>query len=151
MNKQWYYISLAIIVVSFLLRQPLLLVIGLLGLLVVGIADIWINFCLRNLRYSRQLSEQRVLFGEEITLSLTIENAKLLPLPWLEVEDSVPRSLLFPKGDIHVSFRSNAALLENLFSPRWYERITRRYTIRCNARGVHTFGPTTLRSGDVFG
>ena len=75
MNKQWYYISLAIIVVSFLLRQPLLLVIGLLGLLVVGMADIWINFCLRNLRYSRQLSEQRVLFGEEITLSLSIENA----------------------------------------------------------------------------
>src|SRR5258706_7682604 len=95
MNKQWYYISLAIIVVSFLLRQPLLLVIGLLGLLVVSMADIWIKYCLRDLRYTRQFSEQRVLFGEEITLSLSIENAKLLPLPWLEVEDSIPQTLTF--------------------------------------------------------
>ncbi len=151
MNKQWYYISLAIIVVSFLLRQPLLLVIGLLGLLVVGIADIWINFCLRNLRYSRQLSEQRVLFGEEITLSLSIENAKLLPLPWLEVEDSIPQSLTFAGQRVRISLTTNRAVLENLFSPRWYERVTRRYTMRCMARGVHTFGPTVLRSGDVFG
>ncbi len=151
MNKQWYYISLAIIVVSFLLRQPLLLVIGLLGLLVVGIADIWINFCLRNLRYSRQLSEQRVLFGEEITLSLSIENAKLLPLPWLEVEDSIPQALTFAGQRVRISLTTNRAVLENLFSPRWYERVTRRYTMRCMARGVHTFGPTVLRSGDVFG
>jgi uncharacterized protein (DUF58 family) len=151
MNKQWYYISLAIIVVSFLLRQPLLLVIGLLGLLVVGMADIWINFCLRNLRYSRQLSEQRVLFGEEITLSLSIENAKLLPLPWLEVEDSIPQALTFAGQRVRISLTTNRAVLENLFSPRWYERVTRRYTMRCMARGVHTFGPTVLRSGDVFG
>jgi len=151
MNKQWYYISLAIIVVSFLLRQPLLLIIGLLGLLVVGMADIWINFCLRNLRYSRQLSEQRVLFGEEITLSLSIENAKLLPLPWLEVEDSVPQALTFTGQRVRISLSTQRAVLENLFSPRWYERVTRRYTMRCMARGVHTFGPTVLRSGDVFG
>ncbi len=151
MNKQWYYISLAIIVVSFLLRQPLLLVIGLLGLLVVGMADIWINFCLRNLRYSRQLSEQRVLFGEELTLSLSIENAKLLPLPWLEVEDSVPQALTFTGQRVRISLSTQRAVLENLFSPRWYERVTRRYTVRCMARGVHAFGPTVLRSGDVFG
>src|SRR5258706_3030371 len=151
MHKQWYYISLAIIVVSFLLRQPLLLIIGLLGLLVVGMADIWINFCLRNLRYSRQLSEQRVLFGEELTLSLSIENAKLLPLPWLEVEDSVPQALTFTGQRVRISLSTQRAVLENLFSPRWYERVTRRYTVRCMARGVHAFGPTVLRSGDVFG
>ncbi len=150
-NRRLYYLSLAIVLVAILLHQPLLVVVGLLILVVTGTTDIWARYCLRDLYYRRQFSEQRALFGEEITLSLSIENAKLLPLPWLETEDSVPRSLLFPKGDMHVSFRSNAAMLENLFSPRWYERITRRYTIRCNARGVHTFGPTTLRSGDVFG
>lgn len=151
MNRQWYYISLAIIIVSFLLRQPLLLIIGLLGLLIVGMADIWIKYCLRDLRYTRQLSEQRVLFGEEITLALSVENAKLLPLPWLEIEDSIPRALSFPEQHVRISLTTNRAVLENLFSPRWYERVTRRYTVRCIARGVHTFGPTVLRSGDVFG
>lgn len=151
MNKQWYYISLAIIIVSFLLRQPLLLVIGLLGLLITGMADIWIKYCLHNLRYTRQFSEQRVLFGEEVTLSLSVENAKLLPLPWLEVEDSIPQALSFSEPRVRISLTTNRAVLENLFSPRWYERVTRRYTVRCIARGVHTFGPTILRSGDVFG
>ncbi len=151
MSKQWYYISLLIFLLSFLLRQPLLLVIGLLGLLVVGMADIWIKYCLRNLQYTRRFSEQRVLFGEDITLSLSVENAKLLPLPWLEVEDSVPNSLSFSDPRVRISLTTNRALLENLFSLRWYEKVTRRYTVRCTARGVHSFGPATLRSGDVFG
>ncbi len=151
MNKQWYYLCIAIVLLGLLLRQPLLLVIGLLGVLILAATDIWEKYCLRDLRYQRQFSEQRVLFGEEITLSLTIENAKLLPLPWLEIEDSVPRLLTFTGRHLRISVSSNMMVLENLFSLRWYERVTRPYTVLCNARGVHTFGPTVLRSGDVFG
>src|SRR5215831_10184629 len=127
MKKQWYYVCFALLLLSLLLHQPLLLILGLLGVFILAATDIWAKYCLRDLRFQRQFSEHRVLFGEEIALSLSIENAKLLPLPWLEIEDSVPRSLIFPKGDIHAGIRSNTAVLENLFSPRWYERITRRY------------------------
>ncbi|HCJ36385.1 MAG TPA: DUF58 domain-containing protein, partial [Ktedonobacter sp.] len=108
-------------------------------------------YCLRQLSYQRQFSEQRVLFGEQITLSLAVENAKLLPLPWLEIEDTVPRALTMTGQHTRVSIVGETAVLENLFSTRWYERVTRRYTLQCNARGVHKFGPTRLRSGDVFG
>ena len=151
MKKQWYYLCIAIIIVSLLLRQPLLLVVGLLGALVLLATDTWAKYCLQDLRYQRQFSEQRVLFGEEITLSLSVENAKLLPLPWLEIEDSVPRTLTFTGRQLRVSTTSNMMVLESLFSLRWYERVTRPYTVLCNARGVHTFGPTVVRSGDVFG
>ncbi|HKV01711.1 MAG TPA: DUF58 domain-containing protein [Ktedonobacteraceae bacterium] len=151
MNKQWYYLCIAIILLGLLLRLPLLLVIGLLGVLILAATDIWAKYCLHDLRYQRQFSEQRVLFGEEITLSLSIENAKLLPLPWLEIEDNVPRPLTFTGRQLRTSMSSNMVVLENLFSLRWYERVTRPYTVFCNARGVHAFGPTVLRSGDVFG
>ena len=151
MKKQWYYLCIAIIIVGLLLRQPLLLVVGLLGALVLLATDTWAKYCLQDLRYQRQFSEQRVLFGEEITLSLSVENAKLLPLPWLEIEDSVPRTLTFTGRQLRVSTTSNMVVLESLFSLRWYERVTRPYTVLCNARGVHTFGPTVVRSGDVFG
>lgn len=151
MNKLWYYLSLAIIIAGILFRQPLLLIIGLLLLLIAAITDIWATYCLRDLRYRRHFSERRVLFGEQITLSLTVENAKLLPLPWVEVEEAVPRALTFPGQRLRVDLKSNMLLLEIAFSPRWYDRVTRRYTVQCNARGVHAFGPTTLRSGDVFG
>jgi uncharacterized protein (DUF58 family) len=151
MKKRWYYLCIAIILLSLLLRQPLLLVIGFLGVLVLATTDIWAKYCLQDLRYQRRFSEQRVLFGEEITLSLSIENAKLLPLPWLEIEDSVPRPLTFTGHHLRVSAARNMVVLENLFSLRWYERVTRPYAVLCNARGVHMFGPTVLRSGDVFG
>jgi uncharacterized protein (DUF58 family) len=151
MRKRWYYLSIAIILLGLLLRQPLLLVIGLLGALVLAATDIWVKYCLQDLRYQRQFSEQRALFGEEIQLSLSVENAKLLPLPWLEIEDSVPQPLTFKGRHLRVNISNNMVILENLFSLRWYERVTRPYTVLCNARGVHMFGPTVLRSGDVFG
>src|SRR6266516_1836601 len=151
MKKQWYYVCFALLILSLLLHQPLLLVVGLLGVFILAATDIWAKYCLRDLRFQRRFSEQRVLFGEEIALSLSIENAKLLPLPWLEIEDNVPRSLTFKGRHLRISTARNMVILENLFSLRWYERVTRPYTVLCNARGVHMFGPTVLRSGDVFG
>ncbi len=37
------------------------------------------------------------------------------------------------------------------FSVGPYERIRRRHTVLCNARGWYRFGPTTLQTGDPFG
>lgn len=151
MNKRWYYAAIAVVLIGLVFRQPLLLLLGLLALFILLVADIWAKYCMRDVRYKRELSEKRVLFGEEITLSLSIENAKLLPLPWLEIEEIVPRDLHFSGSNLRMSVSSNSFVLESLFSLRWYERVTRRYSVHCTARGVHAFGPTTMRSGDVFG
>ena len=151
MKKQWYYLCIAIILFALIIRQPLLLVIGFLGILVLATTDIWAKYCLQDLSYQRHFSEQRALFGEEIRLSLAVENAKLLPIPWLEIEDSVPRELIIKGRHMRISTARNMVILENLFSLRWYERVTRPCTVLCTTRGVHKFGPTVLRSGDVFG
>lgn len=151
-NRNWYYVTLVLIVLGLIAHQPLLIVIGILLLLVLITMDVWANFCLDNVSYQRVLSQQRALFGEEITLSITVENAKLLPLPWLEVEDAIPYSLTVQgQQRLPTNLIGNKMVLECLFSPRWYERVTRRYTIRCHTRGIHTFGPVKLRSGDIFG
>jgi len=150
-DRRLYLLGLVIAIAAIPFRQPLLLVIGLLILIVTGTIEIWGRYCLQYLDYKREFSEKRVLFGEEVTLSLSVENAKLLPLPWLETEDSVPSALLYPDHHMRISIRSNTAVFENLFSTHPYERVTRRYTIQCVARGVHTFGPAVLRSGDIFG
>jgi len=151
MNRKWYYSTLAIILLSLVIRQPVLLLLGILALLVLASTDIWANYCMRNLRYTRVLSERRVLFGEEFTFSITLENAKLLPLPWLEIEEAIARSLVFVGRNARVHQGSESFVMESLFSLRWYERVTRRYAVACIQRGVHAIGPTTLRSGDVFG
>jgi uncharacterized protein (DUF58 family) len=151
MNKKWYWACAGVILIALLFRQPLILIVGVLALLVVAIVHVWATYCLTNLRFERVLSEKRALFGEEVTLSVTVENAKLLPLPWLEIEDAVPRALSVRGRRLRIQPVTNRSILESLFSTRWYERVTRRYTLVCNRRGIHTFGPTGVRSGDLFG
>ncbi len=112
MKKQWYYLCVAIILFGLIIHQPLLLVIGFLGVLVLIVTDVWAKYCLQDLRYQRQFSEQRALFGEEISLSLAIENAKLIPLPWLEIEDSVPRELTIKGRHMRISTARNMMIFE---------------------------------------
>ncbi len=151
LSRRWYSLSAALLVLGILFRQPLFFVVGILLTLVLATIDIWAQYCLRNVSYQRILSAQRVLFGEEITLSLVLENTKILPLPWLELQDAVPRALELQDAKVRSSGINNVSTLDCLFSMRWYDRVTRRYILRCNTRGVHTFGPTRLQSGDVFG
>ena len=151
MNRRWYFACAGMILLALLIKQPLILIVGLLALLVVIAIDVWATYCLIDLRFERELSAKHVAFGAEVTLTVTVENAKLLPLPWLEVKDNLSRTLRVRDRQLYVNLTSNSAVLESLFSTRWYERVTRRYTLLCNARGVHTFGPTTISSGDLFG
>lgn len=151
MNRRWYLACTGMLLLALILRQPVLLILGLLALLILVLIDVWARYCLTDLRFERTLSQQRVNFGEEVSLSVTIENAKLLPLPWLEVEDEMPRAFSVLGRQLRVNPTTSRAILESLFSTRWYERVTRRYTLLCNTRGVHMFGPTSMSSGDLFG
>ncbi len=151
LSRRWYYLGVVLIILGIVFRQPLFVVIGILITLVLAMVDVWSVYCLRDVAYKRSLSEKRVLYGEEITLALTLENTKILPLPWIEVQDAVPRALRIKDQPTSTSGSSHSLTLDSLFNLRWYDRVTRRYTVQCRARGVHTFGPTTLRSGDIFG
>ena len=137
---------------SLLLRQPQLFAIATILLLIAGISRLWERYCLRGLSYSRSLEQTRAFFGEEVRLSVEIVNDKPLPLAWIEVEDVVPgQGMSFAPAHAGPSHIPGRRLLTMLMSVRWYERVRRHYRMRCNARGVHAFGPATLRTGDVFG
>src|SRR5262249_45254704 len=110
------------------------------------------RYCLRGLSYTRSLEQTRAFFGEEVRLSVEIVNDKPLPLAWIEVEDVVPgQGMSFAPAHAGPSHIPGRRLLTMLMSVRWYERVRRHYRVRCEARGVHAFGPATLRTGDVFG
>ncbi|MBV9577417.1 MAG: DUF58 domain-containing protein [Chloroflexi bacterium] len=148
----WFWVIGGLLVISLLLREGLLFVIGCILLLVAGVSYLWQRYCLTNLSYTRTLAQERAFFGEEVPLTIEIANAKPLPLAWVEVEDIVPggRVTLQP-AHVSPSHIPGRRLLSMLLSVRWYERVRRHYTVNCAARGLHTFGPATLRTGDVFG
>ncbi len=150
-RRPWYWVALALLIFSAIFRQPLIFVAALLALALAVIPELWYRFCLSGLVYRRQLGERRVFFGETITLRLSVENRKALPLPWLEVEDEFPERLTLQGGKLEPHFKTRRMLLATALSLWWFQRVSRRYHIQCVARGVFTLGPVKLRSGDPFG
>ena len=145
------YAVVALLVLAGALQQPLLLLIAVVLAVALGLTALWRRWCLRGIEYRRSLSQDRVFRGETVELRVSATNRKVLPVPWLEVEDELPEELRVLTGRAHPSYKTGRLVLPNLFSLRWYERVTRRYLIRCPERGYFGFGPVRLRSGDIFG
>lgn len=149
--KQLLYAALGLFLIAALLRQPLLALLAMAVVLVSGVAVLWQHFGLREVRYSRTFSRPRAFPGEEVELELTLENAKLLPLPWLDVRDEFPTTLTFPDLALDPSPKPNVATFRTFFSARPFERVRRIYRVQCERRGYYRFGPVELRTGDLFG
>ena len=111
----------------------------------------WNRYCLVRVEYQRRLSASRVFFGEEVQLEVEVANRKLLPLPWIQIDDEMPEEVTLLKGKTGPSHKATRVVLSNLLSLWWYHRIKRRYPIRCLQRGYFAFGPARVQSGDLFG
>ena len=101
--------------------------------------------------FERTLSRRVVTWGSELEITMSVTNAKLLPLVWMRVRDEWPAGLE-PLGFAlrPVALHGTQAFIETV-SVRWYERLRRRYRVRCLQRGLHRFGPVALDAGDPFG
>jgi uncharacterized protein (DUF58 family) len=151
-GEAWVWVIGGLLFVSLLLREGQLFVIACVLLLVAGVSYVWQRYCLSGVSYQRTLQQQRAFFGEQVGLTLEVRNDKPLPLPWVEVEDTVPGGgLSLVPAHTSASHIPGKRLLTTLTSVRWYERVRRHYTVSCVVRGVHAFGPASLRTGDVFG
>ena len=150
-RRPWYFLAALLLIFSILAHQPIAFLAALFALVIGLVPEIWYRYALRSLVFRQQLSQPRAFFGETLTLSITVENQKILLLPWLEVEDEIPEHLSLLTGHTTLTHKVNRVLLAHTFSLWAFQRVTRRYRLGCTRRGVHSFGPVTLRSGDPFG
>jgi uncharacterized protein (DUF58 family) len=125
--------------------------VGTIVLLGAGVSYLSHTYCLARVEFRRTFVPRRAFYGEEITLALEVTNRKPFPLAWLEVTDELPQEIVPHRGRIIPSIRQRRQHLRHLFSLRWYERVRRRVTVTCTARGYFALGPARLRSGDLFG
>lgn len=150
-GRGWYMLAAICLVLAILTRQPIVLVFGGFTSMIGLIPSIWRHFALKRLTIHQHISQTRVSFGETITYDLTVENRKLLPLPWLNVAVETPIDISLPAGSTEPSFKVNRQNLPNTYSLWPLQRVTRRYRIRCITRGVKSFGPISIESGDPLG
>lgn len=151
LGRYWLSIAAVLFIIGLLTHQVPLLLISLLFVLARGVARLWERYCLSRIDFRRQLSAHCVFFGEEVELEVEIANRKPLPLSWIQIDDEVPADVTFLQTKAVASHKANRAVLTNLLSLGWYHKVTRRYHMVCRQRGFFAFGPTRIRSGDLFG
>jgi uncharacterized protein (DUF58 family) len=149
--KIWYILALICFMLAVVSQQPIVLLGTALTLLIGIVPELWFRQALRHLLIRQNLDEAHVFFGENVVLSLTIENRKVLPVPWLKIEDIIDPPLTtvrYHEGGLQIIRRDKIFSTWLLWS---YQRVTHRYRLHCHARGFHICGPIKLTCSDPFG
>src|SRR5512146_1029522 len=131
--------AIVLLLVGGLLRSPALLAVGAIVGLVAFLRSMWTRFGLRELSYERRLDTPRAAVGEEIGLELTVRNRKILPLPWLAVDDLVSRGANVVGRTLEPSVQPGLLTLRTTWTLGWFQRVTRRFRIAAERRGVYEF------------
>lgn len=130
--------------------QLVIVIVLALLLSAAGLARLWSRFSLVGVTCQRLLSEQRVFPGEQIEVKFRLENHKLLPLPWIQMDDEIPLKL---SSDVPLaaSNRPDFGFLSKSAALLWYMGVSWKERLYCSRRGYYQLGPITLTSGDIFG
>ena len=120
-------------------------------LLVILSLQNWVyrKYALQNVHYRCYLSRDQVFEGEEIELVEEIENRKWLPLPWFKTEITVSRWLDFAGEQSQVSDKSR--YVPSFFSLRSYQKVSRRWKLKCLKRGEYAIDRVVLVASDLLG
>lgn len=147
----WITGAVLIALAGVALEQRPFVVISLLVLVAAGLARGWTALVLRRVVVTLTPSAARCLTGDIVTVALTVSNDKLLPVLWLGIDLDIGLDLEVLDRTTHRadSPARQVVHISSRLGP--YERVTWRIRARASARGLHSIGPVTLRSGDPFG
>ena len=107
------------------------------------LARAWIT----NLSATRMCKETTAEIGDAVPVELTVRNNGWLPIPWLLLEDLLPRDALNERPP---RLRTRGKRLQVcMLSP--HAEKTFKYKIQCQQRGYYQIGPLVLETGDLFG
>jgi len=106
-----------------------------------------VRYWLRHLSGSRHVSQLDAEEGDVITVALTIRYSGAIPMPWMLVEDLLPRHAVITRPPA-LEVDGKRIFLAMLW-PRATKLLS--YRIQCHRRGYYQIGPAVLETGDVFG
>jgi uncharacterized protein (DUF58 family) len=149
-NKYVLFVLLAVLVVSAWAKITVVVI--FLGLLmaVAGLTYAWSRLSLKSIHFERKISDDRIFPGESVELQLKVINRKILPLPWIQIEDEIPL-VLSKKSQVNEKSHPGYGSLSKSTSLLWYSSATWREQLTGNKRGYYKLGPLTVTSGDIFG
>lgn len=99
------------------------------------------------LSYRRSFDPPRIFPGEPTDYVVEINNRKLLPLPWVRIDEHMPAAVLPRSGGPEVAGEDGWQRRRSV-SLGWHERLVLRQRFTCHQRGHYVVGPTDVETGD---
>jgi len=103
-------------------------------------ARLWTRVSLSGIECHSQVDRLKLFPGEKLTLSVSVENSKFLPVG-IAMEISV---------DDPLRSSSNDKILKDEGSLLWHQRIHFAWELTAKRRGFHHIGPFHVSAGDLF-
>jgi uncharacterized protein (DUF58 family) len=150
-KPQFRWVLIVLLLLALLLRQGLaVLLLGLLGL-ALGFAYLWGRWAFHRVAYTRSLSSDRAFVGDTVTLTVRLENPKLLGLPSLRIDDTVPARLDYGEQRLLPHPQPHLQIWRRRIALQPYEAVSWSIDLSCSQRGFYSFGPVHLEATDAFG
>src|SRR3954471_11381410 len=144
---RWLVAAVALLFVAIVLQLGLFAYAMYVLLVLIVASRVLVNGWSANLSATREMSRDRAKIGDSIAIVTVLENRVWMPVPWMLVEDLLPRSaLIHSPPNLQITGRRL-----QLVSFRGRARRTINYQLKCNRRGYYQIGPLVAETGDVFG
>jgi uncharacterized protein (DUF58 family) len=127
-----------LLAVAFLLRIDFIYYIVYVCIGIYFISQWLVPYTIRRLQGSRKFNDH-AFSGETVDIALLWENKSRIPLPWLEINESIPPELR----------RGESGAWAIGLGSRQKRRLS--YQVGAGKRGYYQIGPARLTSGDLFG
>ena len=146
-SMRWLVAAVALLLVAIVLQLGLFAYAMYVLLVLIVASRVLVNGWSGNLSATREMSRDRVKIGDSIAIVTVLENRSWIPVPWMLVEDLLPRrALIHSPPNLQITGRRL-----QLVSFRGRARKTITYQMKCNCRGYYQLGPLVAETGDVFG
>lgn len=144
---RWFFGSLILLVAALFLQSGLLAY-AMYVLLGVMLLSRWLTrISISDLSAKRRCKRTTAEVGDELTVTLTVTNAGAYPVPWVLLEDLLPKQALDqrpPRLKVKGK-RMQVAML------RGGGELKINYKVELLMRGYYQIGPLVMESGDLFG
>lgn len=140
-----------LVLLGFTANAPSLGGIGFLLTFLGLLTAIWRRQLFASTRLRISLDGARLFPGERTTLTVELENRKLLPLPWFEWQLALADPLRIEGERLAAAAAPGFSYLHKAGSLGWYARARWRFQVGSETRGYHQVGPGAVKSSDILG
>jgi len=136
---------------GFVADVPVLSGLGFLLTFLGVLTALWHRHLFAGTRFRIALAERRLFPGEHTTLTIELENRKLLPLPWFEWQGALSDPLRADGERLPPAAAPGFSFLRKAGTLGWYARARWRFALSSETRGYHQVGPAEVKSADILG